>query len=46
MAKKYTWRDVTGMKWRMEGSRPISSLADIVMGSLEVKKKKKKRKKK
>ena len=29
---KYTHRDSSGMGWRFSGSRPVSSLADKVMG--------------
>ena len=31
----YTHRDIDGVKWRFQGSRPISELADKVMADSE-----------
>lgn len=31
--RKYTHKDATGMLWRMEGSRPVSAIADSIMDS-------------
>lgn len=44
MKPKYTHRDALGMRWRMEGGRPVSELADRVMRECQLKPKTKKRK--
>lgn len=30
----YTHRDASGMRWRIEGGRPVSALADLVMSKV------------
>lgn len=37
--KNYTHKDESGMRWRFEGSRPISALADEVLEQNKILKK-------